>query len=78
MGLDPSLGSGPYKHICLKVDEAKVVMADAKPEPKETQDPPKDQWDELIKINLVEEWRSAQPFFISASLSLKQKTTVLL
>lgn len=43
MGLDPSLGSGPYKHICLKVDEAKVVMADAKPEPKETQDPPKDQ-----------------------------------
>lgn len=48
-------------------------MVDANVELEEMQDRPKDQEEELIEVNLAKEGRSAQPVFVSASLSLKHK-----
>lgn len=52
-------------------------MATADPELELMQDRQKDQGEELIEVNLVEERRSAQPTFFSTSLFLEHRTTLL-
>lgn len=51
-----SLDFGLQEHDCLKVDDdAKIVMADADPEPEQVQDHSKDYGKELIEVNFAKE-----------------------
>lgn len=54
MGLDPSLRSEPHEHETLKADETDAIMCDVDPEPEQIQDHPKDQGEEMTKVNLAE------------------------
>lgn len=49
-----SLGSGPQKYECIEAGEEAIIL-DVHPEPVQLQDGPKDQGEEPIVFNLVEE-----------------------
>lgn len=75
-GADLFLGSRSREHECFEVGE-EVVVPGVHLGPKQLQDCPKDQYEELIEVNLGVEGKEAQPTFISARLCADLKQALL-
>lgn len=71
---DPSLGSWLKEHECLEVGEESVVLLCIRGRRIAT---PKNQGEEMMKVNLVEDDKEAQPILISVNMSVDMKQTLL-